>query len=172
MARKRFDWALEVLAHTPRPELRPPLQLVAVGFGGKAREQALAKLPEALQGRVHFAPFLSDAELRALYRSATAVLYPTLYEGFGFPAIEAQASGVPALFSSLGSLGELIGPLAWVLPPQDRDAWVAKVQEALDLPAPTRASLAQAARQWARRFEWQASYAAHLRVYENVVRVA
>ena len=43
--------------------------------------------------RVLFAPFLSDDQLRALCRGARAVLYPTLYEGFGFPALEAQASG-------------------------------------------------------------------------------
>lgn len=168
MARKRFDWALDVLAHTPLPGL----QLVACGFGESARAEAERQVPEPLRGRVHFAPFISDDELRALYRGARAVLYPTLYEGFGFPAVEAQASGVPALFSALGSLGELVGPLAWVLPPHDRQAWVAKVQEAVALPYAVRAELTQQARHWARRFQWRESYRKHLAVYEQVAQRA
>ncbi|MBK8653204.1 MAG: glycosyltransferase [Haliscomenobacter sp.] len=59
-----------------------------------------------------------------LYQQAVAVLYPTLYEGFGFPALEAQAVGTPVLFSALGSLIELIGPSAEILPPENLDAWV------------------------------------------------
>ena len=64
-----------------------------------------------MRQRVHFAPFLEDAELQQLYRGATAVLYPTLYEGFGFPVVEAHAAGVPCIFSALGSLAELVGPV-------------------------------------------------------------
>jgi glycosyltransferase involved in cell wall biosynthesis len=164
MSRKRFDWAVQVLAASGRPDLH----LVACGFGAPARASAQAALPAALRPRVHFAPFLSDAELLALYRGAGAVLYPTLYEGFGFPAVEAQAAGVPALFSAVGSLAELAGPLAFVVEPKDMPAWASALHAALDLTGPARAKRAAAARTWAQGFSWRRSFEQHLAVYRRV----
>jgi alpha-1,3-rhamnosyl/mannosyltransferase len=162
MARKRPDWAIEVLAVCRQPGLK----LVMCGFGNAARKTAQAALPPALQERVLFAEFLQDPELRALYRGAQAVLYPTLYEGFGFPALEAQAAGTPVLFSALGSLKELAGPLALILPPHDREAWVAAVDDTARL-GERRAERAHAALEWAGRFRWQESFNKHLAVYRR-----
>jgi len=164
MKRKRFDWALQVLAAQPDPALK----LVACGFGAGARDAARAALPQELQGRVLFAEFLSDAELQALYAGAAAVLYPTLYEGFGFPAIEAQAAGVPVIFSPLGSLAELVGPLATLVPAEDLAAWAAALHEAATLPAEARAEKATRARAWAQGFRWAESWRKHLEVYRKV----
>ncbi|WP_373714810.1 glycosyltransferase family 4 protein [Roseateles sp.] len=164
MKRKRFEWALQVLA----AQADPTLKLVACGFGTAARDTARAELPRELQGRVLFAEFLSDAELQALYRDAAVVLYPTLYEGFGFPAVEAQAAGVPVIFSPLGSLAELVGPLATVVPPDDLDAWAAAVNTALALGPEVRADQAAKARAWAAGFSWEASWRKHLDVYRKV----
>ena len=166
MVRKRFDWAVEVLARSEHKTLK----LVACGFGAAARRSAAEQLPVELQDRVYFANFLTDAELRALYRGAQAVLYPTLYEGFGFPAVEAQAAGVPVIFSALGSLKELIGPLAWVVPPQDIDAWTDAVNEAIGL-GEARVDRALAAQQWAKQFSWRESFEKHLAVYRQVAQV-
>ncbi len=166
MERKRFNWALEVLARTEHQSL----QLIACGFGSEARRVAAGQLPTGLQERVHFANFLSDAELRALYRGAQAVLYPTLYEGFGFPAVEAQAAGVPVIFSALGSLKELIGPLAQIVPPGDIDAWLAAVTEAMSL-GERRADRARAASVWAKQFAWKESFEKHLAVYRQAAQV-
>jgi alpha-1,3-rhamnosyl/mannosyltransferase len=162
MQRKRPDWAIEVLAASRQPGLK----LVMCGFGSAARKSAQAALAPELQGRVLFAEFLQDAELRALYRGAQAVLYPTLYEGFGFPALEAQAAGTPVLFSALGSLKELIGPLALVVPPHDREAWVAAIDETANM-GERRGERARAALQWARRFAWSESFRKHLDVYRR-----
>ena len=163
MERKRFAWALEVLAKSEHQSLK----LVACGFGAEARRDAASNLPIGLHGRVHFASFLSDPELRALYRGAQAVLYPTLYEGFGFPAVEAQAAGVPVIFSALGSLKELIGPLALIVPPNDLDAWLAAVTEAMSM-GTHRLDRAQRASEWASQFAWNKSFEKHLAVYRQV----
>ena len=169
MERKRFGWAATVMAHRADPNLK----LVACGFGGKARAVAEAALPQELRGRVIFAEFLSDDELRGLYNGAAAVLYPTLYEGFGFPAVEAQAAGVPVIFSPLGSLKELIGPLALVVPPNDLDAWLNALDTAMEMRSPLN-DLAEALRTsgkaWAHRFSWGESFAKHLKVYQSVIR--
>lgn len=164
MTRKRFDWALQVLAAQPDPTLK----LVACGFGAAAREAARSVLPHELAGRVVFAEFLSDAELIALYRGARAVLYPTLYEGFGFPAIEAQACGVPVIFSPLGSLTELVGPLAMLVAAHDLAAWAAALHEAATLATEVRADKAARARAWAQGFRWQESWRQHQEVYRRV----
>jgi glycosyltransferase involved in cell wall biosynthesis len=163
MKRKRADWAIEVIAASRQPDLK----LVMCGFGATARRDASANLAPELHGRVLFAEFLSDAELRTLYRGARAVLYPTLYEGFGFPAVEAQAAGVPVIFSALGSLSELVGPLATVVPPHDLQAWVAALDEAC-MDGERRAEQVRAASVWARKFAWSESFDKHLAVYRAV----
>jgi glycosyltransferase involved in cell wall biosynthesis len=163
MKRKRADWALDVIAACRQPGLK----LVMCGFGSDARAGAAAALPPELRERVVFAEFLSDADLRALYRGARVVLYPTLYEGFGFPALEAQAAGTYVIFSALGSLSELIGPLALVVPPHDREAWVAAIDEACMMDQ-RRAERVAAAAQWVRQFRWAESFARHLEVYRQV----
>jgi|GEM_PF-1588302 len=166
MERKRFAWALEVFAHCRHR----PLKLIACGFGADARREAADNLPHELRDDVLFADYLSDADLLALYKNAQAVLYPTLYEGFGFPAIEAQAAGTPVLFSALGSLTELIGPLAMVLPPYDRDAWTQALDEALAL-GDLRIAKAEAAKTWASKFTWSESYHKHLAVYRQAANL-
>ena len=163
MERKRFSWAVDVLANARDKSLH----LVACGFGEAVRGKAAAALGDDLRGRVHFAPYISEPELRSLYRGASAVLYPTLYEGFGFPAVEAQASGVPVLMSPLGSLKELVGPLALVVPPHDMAAWQAALDEALAMQAAGVPSAVKA-KAWARNFMWAESFARHLEVYRRV----
>ncbi|HEY9109122.1 MAG TPA: glycosyltransferase family 1 protein [Roseateles sp.] len=162
--RKRFGWALELLARSGRRDLH----LVACGFGA-GTVPGEESLPAEVRGRVHFAPFVTDAELVALYRGATAAVYPTLYEGFGFPAVEAQASGTPILFSPVSSLVDLVGPLAWAVPAEDFPAWQAALQEILDLPAHARAERAAQGIEWARRFSWRRSVEAHFAVYREVL---
>ena len=98
---------------------------------------------------------------------ATAVLYPSLYEGFGLPVIEAQAVGTPILFSDVGSLSELKGPGAVVLPVDDLPAWVRAAAHILDtrsgVPGPDRV-----ARAWARQYSWEAYTDRTLAVYDSV----
>lgn len=164
MERKRFNWALRVLAESGRSDLH----LVACGFAESSHASRRDALPEALKSRVHFAPFLSDAELRSLYGGATAVLYPTLYEGFGFPAVEAQAAGAPVIFSAVSSLAELVGPLSLVVAADDLPAWCAAVHKAAALGARRRTYAAEA-KPWAQRFSWKASFDAHLEVYRQAL---
>lgn len=167
MKRKRFDWALRVLAACDLPGL----QLVACGFGADTHDAQRRALPAALRERVHFAPFLSDDDLRALYGGAVAALYPTLYEGFGFPVVESQAAGAPILYSALGSLAELEGPLSMVCEAEDLPAWCRALREAHDMGAGLTARRAEA-RAWAHRFSWQRSCSAHLAVYAQAMETS
>lgn len=163
MGRKRFSWALEVVARCSQPSLK----LIACGFSSAAVREAKESLPQEMRSRVHFPGFLSEDELIAVYRSAQAVLYPTLYEGFGFPAIEAQASGVPVLFSPLGSLRELIGPLAVVVPADDMQAWVSALDRTLSIDREALNERSASAKEWAKGFSWEKSFEKHLAVYRR-----
>jgi len=162
--RKRFTWARDVVARCGHPALL----LVACGFAADARLTAETDLAGELRDKVVFAPFLSEPEMRGLVRGAVAVLYPTLYEGFGFPAVEAQAAGVPVIFSPLGSLKELIGPLAMVVAPYELEAWSQALSDAVSLRGERRAERAAEARTWAKRFLWSESYDKHLAIYRKV----
>lgn len=164
MERKRFSWACDVLVKSNMPELK----LIACGFGQGAIANAANKLHTAIRDRVIFAPFLSEKELVAVYRNATAALYPTLYEGFGFPAVEAQVSGTPVLFSPLGSLKELIGPLAMVLDPYKIDDWVSALREIVEMNSQDLENKRAAALIWAEKYSWLKSFEMHKKVYIRV----
>jgi len=66
---------------------------------------------------------VDDARLQVLYRAATALVYPSLYEGFGLPVLEAMASGTPVVASHAASIPEVLGDAGILLPPTDGAAW-------------------------------------------------
>src|SRR4029077_15892237 len=93
---------------------------VGAGAGGPGGARAAeAGSPEAVVAR---GP-VSEDRVHALYRGATALVYPSLYEGFGLPLIEAMASGTPVLASHEASIPEVLGGAGWLLDPRDVSAW-------------------------------------------------
>ena len=158
--RKRLDWAVRVLGELADPSV----SLVACGVDKTTQERIRQTMREELRPQVCFAPFVAEEQMPALYQNAVAVLYPTLYEGFGFPALEAQAVGTPVLFSALGSLAELQGPGAVVLPPHDLDAWVGVCRQLVaqrgELTIPD-----QGSRRWAKGFSWDVCAQRHFEIY-------
>lgn len=163
LARKRFGWAVDVFA---KARERRGL-LLACGFSPAERSEALSRIPADLRGAIQFLPFIAEEQMPALYRGASAVIYPTLYEGFGFPALEAQAVGTPVLLSPLGSLAELLGPLAVPLDPNDQQQWVAALKSAM-ASSPDLARR-EAGTAWARGFSWRENARRHLEVYAATV---
>lgn len=167
LERKRLSWAVKVLAHLNVPKLR----LLACGFSEAEREQVRHGIESSLRDRVVFLPFVEENDMAQLYRQAVAVLYPTLYEGFGFPALEAQAVGTPVLFSALGSLSELAGPAAEILPPNDLSSWLQTCRRLLSQRGESRIPN-DTARQWAQQFSWEASAARHFELYQKIAKPA
>ncbi len=164
MERKRFSWACDVLVKSNMQELK----LIACGFGQSAIANAANNLHPALRDRVIFSPFLSENELMSVYRNAKAALYPTLYEGFGFPAVEAQVAGTPVLFSPLGSLKELIGPLAIVVDPYEIEEWVEALKKVLAMNEQTLVNKRKDAVTWAAKYSWSRSFEMHKKIYISV----
>ncbi len=104
-----------------------------------------------LSSRVRFLGHASDADLPALYAGAAAYLFPSLYEGYGLPLLEAMASGTPVLSSDRGACPEVAAGHAVIADPLDVDALAAGIAATLAMPAEGRAAaLAHArARTWA-----------------------
>jgi len=99
---------------------KEPVLLV---MAGAPPDAALEQHVQAtgMADHVQFRSNISELELVSLYRHATFLLFPSVYEGFGWPPLEAMREGCPVLCSSAGSLPEIVGAAAWLADPQDAD---------------------------------------------------
>ncbi len=102
---------------------------------------------------VHLMGFFADADLPALYRQAEALAFPSVYEGFGFPPLEAMACGAPVVASTASSVPEVVGDAGLLIDPLDVAAWTAALTQVLDDQA-LRAHLRQAGLARAATFTW------------------
>lgn len=109
-----------------------------------------------------------DSDLPALYAGALALAYPSRYEGFGLPPLEAMATGTPVICSNAGSLPEVVGPAAIRLPPEDEAAWARSLLTVAES-ATLRAHLSERGRRWVRRFSWQRVARETIAVYRERV---
>jgi glycosyltransferase involved in cell wall biosynthesis len=134
---------------------RPELRLVLTGSG-------LDKLPstEGVEVRGH----VPRDELVCLYRSAATLVFPSLYEGFGLPPLEAMACGCPVAASDAGALPEVLGDAARMFDPTDPDAIAACVAAVLDDPEP----LVKRGLERSRSFSWDACARRHDEVYAEL----
>ena len=161
--RKRLMWALQAWWTGGARA-----SMVVCGLEAGAHAQIRSTVPREMQDRLILAPFVSEDDMPRLYMRAAAVLYPSLYEGFGMPVIEAQAVGTRVLFSDVGSLTELKGPGAIVLPVDDLQAWVRTIDLLLQSRSTTEGP-DRIARAWARQYSWDAYTDRTLAVYSEVI---
>jgi len=145
------------------------VRLIVAGAAGWGRNDAgtLANSLQ-LQGQVHFEGRVSDERLDTLYRTARALVMPSLSEGFGLPVLEAMARGTPVICSASGALPEIAGDAALMQPPMDHDALARNILAvwqddalAADL---SRRGLARAA-----QFSWTRAAAETIHVYRTAL---
>ena len=141
-----------------------PHHLVVVGARGWLYDDLLAKL----SGRRILAPErVSDGQLVALYNLADFVVLPSLYEGFGIPALEAMACGTPVACSNVASLPEVVGGAGLTFDPEDSAAIAIAIRRLATEPS-LRHDLAQAGLAQALRFSWRDSARQLKQVYEGL----
>jgi glycosyltransferase involved in cell wall biosynthesis len=157
---------LEAMALIPR-ERRPILVLAghATPYEGELRARA-AKL--GLGESTRFLGWVSSEELEGLYRSATCFVFPSLYEGFGLPVLEAMARGTPVACSNRGALIEVADDAALLFDPEQPDAIAAAIEKLLADPI-ERERLSRAGREQAAGFTWAEAARRTLETYESAV---
>lgn len=107
-----------------------------------------------LEHHVHFTGFIADAELVALFNATNALVFPSLWEGFGLPAVEAMSCGVPVLASDRGSLPEVVGDAGLFFDPTDPAAIAACILRFVNQPD-VREQLVARGRSRAKTYSWE-----------------
>lgn len=152
VTRRHNDVVLAV-AGRDGPEAQAVRQLVA-GLG--------------LVGRVRFLGSVPEADLPELYRAATMLVYPSLYEGFGLPALEAMACGTPVVASCTTSLPEVVGEAGLLVDPLSVGE-IAQAMERVLSDADLAARLSAAGLARAQRFSWRRCAEQHLALFADLV---
>ena len=146
------------------------LNLVLVGAKGWSYESIFDALAEEKipTGRVILPGYVSDEDLAPLYSGALAFVYPSLYEGFGLPPLEAMKSGTPVIASDNSSLPEVMGDAGIMAPADDRDALCQAMLELYRKPA-LAAELSRKGIERAKEFSWKKCADETLAAYETAL---
>ena len=159
---KNHDLLVDALAQVQDRDLHLVLTGQDYGRGDALRERARRM---GVEGRVRHLGFLAADDVPALYRGASAMIFPSLYEGFGSPPLEAMACGCPVASSTRGSLAEVIGGAALTFDPESVEeiaASIARIAEDQEL----RSRLREAGLARASGFTWEAAARRHCELYE------
>lgn len=147
---------------------RFPHNLIISGGKGWLFDEMMAEIDaQGLQGRVRFIGFVDDEDLAALYSGADLFVFPSLYEGFGLPLLEAMACGVPVVSSNASSLPEVGRNTAVYLSPHEPLSWTQKMIELLEDDA-ERARLSELGLAHIEQFSWQKTAVNLLNIYKKV----
>jgi glycosyltransferase involved in cell wall biosynthesis len=122
-----------------------------------------------LHGHVRFFGYVADATLSVLYRLASVFVFPSLYEGFGLPPLEAMAMGAPVIASNVSSLPEVVGDAAILIDPTSPDAIADAIARVLTDDA-LRADLVRRGHARAQAFSWERSVDRVRQVYRELAR--
>jgi glycosyltransferase involved in cell wall biosynthesis len=173
--RKNFEGLIEAFAHLlavhgAEPEITD-LDLAIGGGKGWMYEGLSAKVERlGLDERVHFIGFVEDDDLPALYSLASAFAFPSWYEGFGLPVLEAMACGTPVVAADNSSLPEVVGEAGLLVDAGDPQA-LAEALARLLTDRELAAHLVRTGRNQARRFTWEGAARQLLDLYCSCARV-
>ena len=165
--RKNIPRLIEAFAQVRRAH--PALRLVVAGGPGADEPVVRAAVARHdLTAAVDFPGVLPERLLQASYRGALALAYPSLYEGFGLPLLEAMTVGTPVIASRVSSLPEVAGDAALLVDPFDVDALAGALEQVAGDPA-LRADLAARGFRRVRRFSWERAAQETLAVYREAL---
>lgn len=163
--RKNIRTAIEAFQQLGRVE--PSLRLVITGVDYRRISPEKAFAGCNLNG-VHFTGYVADADMPALYSLADVFLFPSLYEGFGLPPLEAMACGTPVVASNATSLPEVIGDAAVLVDPEDGAGFAGAVEMVISS-GEVRSGLVEKGRARAAAFDWRRTAEETRKIYEQVI---
>lgn len=167
--RKNLETLIEAFA-TLEKEF-PELRLVKVGEPGRYREyrrETIRKLDSlGITRSVQFVDQVSGSELAHYYSSAALLAYPSLYEGFGLPALEAMACGCPVVTSNISSLPEVVGDAGIMINPYDADNLAEMMRQVL-IDNELRNNMIRKGLERSKKFSWEKTAEQTQEVYNKV----
>lgn len=165
--RKNLDRLIDAYALLPET-LRMECPLVLCGYRGWKSEETHARIERAqAEGWLRYLGYIDECMLPQLFSGARLFVFPSLYEGFGLPVLEAMASGTPVVCSSSASLPEVAGGAAELFDPLDLDAMTALLQRGLEDGAWQAAARGRGLER-AATFSWQRCAAETGRIYRHL----
>jgi glycosyltransferase involved in cell wall biosynthesis len=148
----------------------PGVKLVIVGKKGWLYDETFARLQAlGLEREVVFTGFVPDDDLPGLYTLAEAFVFPSLYEGFGLPVLEAMACGTPVITGNVSSLPEVMGDAGILVAPGDVGGLVTALKRVLT-DSHLRAQMSAKGLAQARKFTWEKAAQETLAVYRRVMQ--
>lgn len=169
--RKNLPMLLDAFALMKLGPFAPPQILVVVGKRGWKNDELdaeLKRLPAEVVEQIVFTGYVPDEDLPLLYGGADAFCYPSVYEGFGLPPLEAMSCGCPVLASRVSSLPEVVGDAGLLLPSNDSEAWARALEKLLAEPM-VRERWRVRGLERAREFQWEKTARQTLNVYTAAV---
>lgn len=164
--RKNYQMLIQAFAKVAQTQEH---NLVIAGGKGWLYDEILAEVhAQNLVGRVLFTGFVDDVDLPTLYSGASLFVFPSLYEGFGLPLLEAMSCGVPVISSDASCLPEVAGRAAVLLPPHKTAAWTEAMEALLNSPV-DRAQLVASGYAQAKQFSWEKSAQQLLHIYGRLL---
>lgn len=163
----RKNLAMLLQAYARLPSSAPKLVLAGgIGWGDNSLSALVEQLN--LKERVHLPGYVPDELLPGLYGNAELYVYPSLYEGFGLPVLEAMACGAPVITSNVSSLPEVAGEAAIQVNPRNASELAEAIQTLLESPS-KRSAMRQAGLARAQSFSWERCAQETLSVYRGVL---
>ncbi len=163
----RKDYPSLVSAFTAVSAAHPDVALAVVGGDGWGADSFLAAVAASpVRDRILRPGYLDDAALAQALGRAAVLAYPSLYEGFGFPPLQAMAAGVPVVATAAGAIPEVVGQGALLVAPGDLDGLAGALCEVLDGGSAI-ADLVERGRQQSATFSWEACGAGLARLYTD-----
>lgn len=166
--RKNLSTVIAAYAQLP-DVLRRRYPLVIIGMNGWGMGDLSGSLRQMIgSGEVRLTGYVSQSHLPALYTGARALVYPSLYEGFGLPPLEAMACGTPVIASRRASLPEVVGDAGLLVEPLDDQAIAQHMQSLIEDDA-LHAALGIAGQRQAQAFTWRRCALETMAVYRKVI---
>ncbi|MEE9935976.1 MAG: glycosyltransferase family 4 protein [Deltaproteobacteria bacterium] len=163
---KGLSFLLEAVARIRRTR---PIRLTVIGQPKKNGiiENLVASL--GVSDIVHFTGRIANEEFADYYAKSTIAVVPSLYEGFGIPAAEAMASGVPLVSTSGGALAEVVGDAGIVVPPADAEALALAITRLLDSPEERKKYIQAGLARVHSEFSWKKAAQETVKVYREAI---
>jgi glycosyltransferase involved in cell wall biosynthesis len=143
---------------------------VVAGLMGESERQEFLTLADSLgvRDKVMLFGYASDSQLVSIYQNSECTAYPSFYEGFGLPVVEAMACGCPVIAANASSLPEILTDKEWLVDPHDIGDIAVKMQVALALSPEARREVGRKNQQRAREFTWEKAAARMMEIFQEV----